>query len=162
MSGGARWARMVASFGGVGFAPRAPGTAGTLAALPFGWALLQAPWLLVAAILGVCVGGTVAVQRAAGGADHGWIVIDEVAGLWITLLGLVGLPRLPPPHGIGWAVGLVAAFAVFRLLDIAKPGLIGRIDRRHDSLGVMGDDVVAGLAGAVVLLAARLALDWNR
>ncbi len=162
MSGGARWARVVASFGGVGFTPRAPGTAGTLAALPFGWALLQAPWLLVGAILAACVGGTVAVQRAADGVDHGWIVIDEVAGLWITLLGLVGLPRLPPPHGIGLAVGLVTAFALFRLLDIAKPGPIGRIDRRHDSLGVMGDDVAAGLAGAVLLLAARLALDWDR
>ncbi len=162
MSGAGRWARMVASFGGVGFAPRAPGTAGTLAALPFGWVLLQAPWLLVAAILATCVGGTVAVQRAGGGVDHGWIVIDEVAGLWITLLGLVGLPRLPPPHGTGLAVGLAAAFALFRLLDIAKPGPIGRIDRRPDSLGVMGDDVVAGLAGAVLLLGARLALDWNR
>ncbi len=124
--------------------------------------MLQAPWLLVAAILAACVGGIAAVQRAAAGVDHGWIVIDEVAGLWITLLGLVGLPRLPPPRGIGLAVGLVSAFAVFRLLDIAKPGPIGRIDRRHDSLGVMGDDVAAGLAGAVLLLVARLALGWSR
>ena len=162
MSGGVRWARLVASFGGVGFAPRAPGTVGTLAALPFGWALLQTPSLLVAAILAVSLGGIVAVQRAAGGVDHGWIVIDEVAGLWITLLGLIGLPRLPAPHGIGLGAGLMAAFAVFRLLDIAKPGLIGRIDRRHDSLGVMGDDVVAGLAGAALLLGARLALGWTR
>ena len=155
-----RWARLVASFGGVGFAPRAPGTVGTLAALPFGWALLQAPPLLVVAILAVSLGGTLAVQHAAGGADHGWIVIDEVAGLWITLLGLVGLPRLPAPHGVGLGAGLAAAFAVFRLLDIAKPGLIGRIDRRHDSLGVMGDDVAAGLAGAVLLLGARMVLGW--
>ncbi len=162
MNGGARWARLVASFGGVGFAPKAPGTVGTLAALPLGWALLQAPWLLVAAIGSACVGGTVAVQRAGGGADHGWIVIDEVAGLWITLLGLVGLPRLPPPHGIGVAVGLGAAFGVFRLLDIIKPGPIGRIDRRHDSLGVMGDDVAAGFVGAGLLLGARLALSWSR
>ncbi len=162
MSEGVRWARLVASFGGVGFAPRAPGTAGTLAALPFGWALLQAPSLLVAAILAVSLGGIAAVQRAGGGADHGWIVIDEVAGLWITLLGLVGLPGLPPPHGTRLWLGLAAAFAVFRLLDIAKPGLIGRIDRRHDSLGVMGDDVAAGLAGAALLLGTRLVLEWIR
>ncbi len=159
---GSRWARLAASFGGVGFAPRAPGTAGSLAALPFGWALLQAPWLLCAAILVVSVGGTLVVQRAGGGADHGWIVIDEVAGLWITLLGLVGLPRLPAPHGIGLLIGLVTAFAVFRVLDIGKPGLIGRLDRRHDALGVMGDDVVAGVAGAALLLGARWVLEWSR
>ncbi len=157
-----RWARLMASFGGVGFAPRAPGTAGTLAALPFGWALLQAPWLLCVAILVVCAGGIVVVQRAGGGADHGWIVIDEVAGLWTTLLGLVGLPRLPPLHGTGLAIGLGAAFGVFRLLDISKPGPIGRLDRRHDALGVMGDDVAAGLAGAALLLGARWALGWPR
>lgn len=159
---GSRWARLAASFGGAGFAPRAPGTVGTLAALPFGWALLQAPWLLCAAILAVCVGGVAVVQRAGGGADHGWIVIDEVAGLWTTLLGLVGLPRLPPLHGIGLAAGLGAAFVVFRVLDIGKPGPIGRLDRRHDALGVMGDDVAAGLAGAALLLGARWALGWGR
>ena len=159
---GPRWARLAASFGGVGFAPRAPGTVGTLAALPFGWALLQAPWLLCTAILVVSVGGIVVVHRAGGGADHGWIVIDEVAGLWITLLGLVGLPRLPPLHGIGLAIGLGAAFVVFRVLDIGKPGPIGRLDRRHDALGVMGDDIVAGLTGAAVLLVARWALGWIR
>ena len=159
---GSWWARLAASFGGVGFAPRAPGTMGTLAALPFGWALLQAPGLLVAAILVVSVGGIAVVQRAGGGVDHGWIVIDEVAGLWITLLGLVGLPRLPPLHGIGLAIGLGAAFLVFRVLDIGKPGPIGRLDQRHDALGVMGDDIVAGLAGAVLLLMARWTLGWGR
>ncbi len=159
---GSRWARLAASFGGVGFAPRAPGTAGTLAALPFGWALLQAPWLLCAAILVASVGGIVVVQRAGGGADHGWIVIDEVAGLWITLLGLVGLPRLPALHGTHLAIGLGAAFVVFRVLDIGKPGPIGRLDRRHDALGVMGDDIVAGVAGAALLLMARWVLGWSR
>ena len=114
---------------------------------------------MCAAILVVGVGGIVVVQQAGGGADHGWIVIDEVAGLWITLLGLVGLP---PLHGTGLALGLGAAFVVFRVLDISKPGPIGRLDRRHDALGVMGDDIVAGLAGAALLLAARWALGWGR
>lgn len=159
---GSGWARAVASFGGCGFAPRAPGTVGSLAALPFGWAMLSSTPLLVAAIAVVTVGGTVAVQRASAGADHGWIVIDEVAGQWITLLGLAGLPGLARPHGAGLALGLAAAFGLFRLLDITKPGPIGRIDRRHDAFGVMGDDVLAGIVGAILLLGIRVVLDWSR
>lgn len=163
MSGPAanRWARRIASVGGCGFAPRAPGTVGTLVAVPFGWALLQAPPLLWLAIVLVCPLGLLAVARAAGGADHGWIVIDEVAGLWITLLGLLGAPGMPMPRGVALLGWLAAAFALFRLLDIAKPGPIGWIDRRHDSLGVMGDDMLAGLAGAVLLFTARLLWSWT-
>ncbi len=157
-----RWARIVASVGGSGFAPKAPGTVGTLVALPVGWALLQAPPLLVVAIALVCPLGVFAIERAAGGADHGWIVIDEVAGLWITLLGLIGTPFLAMPHGVALLGWLAAAFALFRLLDIAKPGPIGRIDRRHDSLGVMGDDMLAGLVGAVLLFGLRLVWSWVR
>lgn len=157
---GPAWPRMIASFGGCGFAPSAPGTVGSLAAMPFGYALLQSPPLLVIGILAVSVVGWVATQRASGGADHGWIVIDEVAGIWITLLGLVALPGLRGPHGWAMVMFLLLAFGLFRLLDISKPGLIGRIDRRHDAFGVMGDDMLAGLVGALLLLAIRLALKW--
>ena len=157
-----RWARLVASVGGCGFARAAPGTVGSLVALPFGWALLHAPPLLLLAIAIVSTGGIRAIGLASGGADHGWIVIDEVAGQWITLLGLVGLPGLAAPHGIALLLGTGAAFALFRLLDISKPGPIGWIDRRHDAFGVMGDDMLAGLAGAILLLGGRLALDWMR
>lgn len=151
-------ARLVASAGGCGFAPKAPGTVGSLAALPLGAVLLRSSPALLAAIALASGGGWLAVQRASGGADHGWIVIDEVAGQWITLLGLVSLPGLPRPRGTSLALLLPVAFGLFRLLDIAKPGPIGRIDRRHDALGVMGDDMLAGVAGALVLLAVRLAL----
>ena len=157
---GPRWAVMVASFGGSGFAPRAPGTVGSLAALPFGWLLLRWPPALLAAVVVVSLGGVAVVRRASGGADHGWIVIDEVAGLWITLLGLVAVPGLPAPQGALLAGGLLAAFLVFRLLDIRKPGPIGTIDRRHDAIGVMGDDILAGVIGALLLLAGRLGLRW--
>ena len=69
-----------------------------------------------------------------------------MAGQWITLLAL---PR-PAPF---W---LLAAFLLFRVLDIAKPGPIGWADRQHGPLGVMADDVIAGAIGAALLLAARL------
>lgn len=154
------WPRMIASFGGCGFAPSAPGTVGSLAAMPFGYALLQSPPFLVIGIVAVSVIGWVAIGRASGGADHGWIVIDEVAGIWITLLGLVALPGLAGPHGLAMVIYLVLAFGLFRLLDISKPGLIGRIDRRHDAFGVMGDDMLAGIVGALLLLAVRLAPRW--
>lgn len=156
------WSRAVASFGFCGFAPKAPGTVGSLAALPFGWALLHSAPLLVLAIVVVAAGGLVAVRQASGGADHGWIVIDEVAGQWVTLLGLIDLPGLPRPHGWPMAIGVLAAFLLFRILDISKPGPIGRIDRRHDALGVMGDDLLAGGIGALILLGLRLAWEWSR
>ncbi|WP_428375465.1 phosphatidylglycerophosphatase A family protein [Lichenicoccus sp.] len=156
---GAGWlAVLLASGLGSGFTRVAPGTFGTLAAIVPGILLCRHPWSLCLAILLACAAGLWAIPRASGGADHGWIVIDEVAGLWITLLGI------PKPHDLAWPPSLrevgwcAAAFAIFRLLDITKPGPIGRLDRRHDTLGVMGDDVLAGMLGALLLWCARLVL----
>ena len=148
---------LLASGLGSGFSRIAPGTFGTLAAILPGILLCRHPWSLCLAILLACAAGLWAIPRASGGADHGWIVIDEVAGLWITLLGI------PKPHSLAWPPSLrevlwfTAAFATFRLLDITKIGPIGSLDRRHDALGVMGDDVLAGLLGAALLWGARLA-----
>ena len=153
-----RWAVTVASVGGSGHTHRAPGTVGSLLALPFGVLLLRRPPLLSLACLLAAAGGVVAIRRASNGADHGWIVIDEVAGMWITLGGLAALPGLPAPRGRNLGIGVLTAFATFRLLDIGKPGLIGAVDRRYDALGVMGDDVLAGIAGAALLLAGRIGL----
>ncbi len=155
-----RWAVMVASVGGTGHARRAPGTVGSLLALPFGVLLLRRPVVLLAGSLLVSAGGVVAIRHASNGVDHGWIVIDEVAGMWITLGGLAALPGLPAPRGRRLRMGVLTAFAFFRLLDIGKPGLIGTIDRRDDALGVMGDDMLAGITGAVLLLAGRIGSRW--
>lgn len=158
---------LVASGLGSGFSRYAPGTMGSLAALLPGLLLSAHAWLLLLSIMAACAAGMWAIPRASGGADHGWIVIDEVAGQWITLLGIAAWHRHVPHDAaavgfagrLGW---LLAAFLVFRLLDIAKPSLIGAIDRRHDALGVMGDDVLAGVVGAVLLGLARLVLpDWT-
>lgn len=145
-----RTARLIASAGTVGFFPWAPGTAGSLVALITGAALLA--WgghglLLIAALLAWGL-GLWAIRAAEARDDPGWVVIDEVAGQWLTLLGLL---HLTP-------VGALVAFALFRLLDITKPGPIGWADRMNSPAGIMLDDVIAGVIGAVVL---RLLLLWH-
>ncbi len=148
---------LIASGLGSGFSRVAPGTVGSLAALLPGILLSTHVALLLLCIVAACVAGLWAIPRASGGADHGWVVIDEVAGQWITLLGV------PPLHGPAGSTAAwsAAAFLMFRLLDIAKPGLIGVLDRRHDAIGVMADDVAAGALGAILLGAGRLLLHWS-
>ena len=140
--------RLIASAGGIGFFPWAPGTAGSAAALILGALCLHFAGHAVLALAAVAAaaGGVWAISAARAKDDPGWVVIDEVAGQWITLLGLVHL---------SWA-GAALAFALFRLLDIAKPGPIGWADRQNSPLGIMGDDVIAGILGAVVLRALLL------
>lgn len=142
--------RLVSSFGGAGFFPVAPGTAGSVAALVLGvWAMQGPGWLLPALVVLAVIGGLVAIPFAVGDrdADPGWVVIDEVAGQWIALLGL-GAATVP---------GVIAAFVLFRALDIWKPGPVGWADRKHGAVGIMLDDVIAGGIAAAVLLAARWA-----
>ena len=142
-----RAAPLLAAGLGLGHAPAAPGTIASAAAVLLGAGLLAwSPWALAIAALAATLGGVWAIAAADAGDDPGWVVIDEVAGQWITLLAL---PR-PSPF---W---LLAAFLLFRVLDIAKPGPIGWADRQHGPLGVMADDVIAGAIGAALLLAARL------
>jgi len=139
-------ARFVASGFGAGYAPVAPGTFGSLVGLALG-ALLLRFWpigLSLAALLAI-LAGLWAIARINGGDDPGWITIDEVAGQLLAMLPLA----TPSP------LGLLAAFALFRLLDITKPGPIGWADRQHGAAGVMGDDVIAGLIAAGILWAAQ-------
>jgi phosphatidylglycerophosphatase A len=139
--------RLIAGAFGLGRFPWAPGTLASLVAVLLGAGLLHlSPWLLAVAAVAATLAGIWAIGAADAGADDpGWVVIDEVAGQWLTLLALPR-PTLP---------GLIVAFLLFRLLDIAKPGPIGWADRRTGPLAVMGDDVIAGVSGAVLLLAAR-------
>jgi phosphatidylglycerophosphatase A len=138
-------ARLVACGFGSGLSPFAPGTTGSLAALAVGAGLLAiSPWALLAASLLACVGGFFAVRSLKLEGDPGWVVIDEFAGQFIALLALA-TPTLP---------GLAAAFLLFRLLDITKPGPIGWADRQPGAAGIMVDDILAGLAVGAVLWAA--------
>lgn len=145
-------ARLVAAGGGAGWLPLMPGTWGSLLGLALGLALLAwSPAALIAGTLALIALGTAAIPAATGipwrpgttGEDPGWIVIDEVAGQCLALLGL---------HHPSWP-GALAAFALFRLFDIAKPGPIGRADRLGGAFGIMADDILAGAAAAVIVRA---------
>lgn len=132
---------------GSGLTPFAQGTFGSLAAI-VPWLLLRGlplPLylfsLLVAFSLGVWVCQVAGL--ALGVTDHRAVVWDEFVGLWIALLPLLWWPSW-------W--GLVLGFLLFRLFDVWKPWPIGWLDRRlKGGLGVMVDDVVAGLFAAIVL-----------
>lgn len=141
---------LVATGLGIGLLPAAPGTWGSLAALPFAWILQVSigPWGLAAAIVLVFALGLWSVGRVAGGPagdDPGSVVIDEVAGQWLTLL-------VVPPHPMLYLAG----FLLFRLADIFKPWPVGWADRTvKGALGVMLDDILAALyAGAALALLA--------
>ena len=138
--------RFIASGFGAGYAPVAPGTFGSLVGLALGAVLLHVwPMGLPLAALAAVLLGLWAIGKVGGGDDPGWITIDEVAGQLLALLPLAS----PSP------LGLLAGFAMFRLLDITKPGPIGWADRQHGAAGVMGDDVIAGLIAAGILWAVQ-------
>jgi phosphatidylglycerophosphatase A len=137
-------ARLIASGCGCGFVPVAPGTAGSAIALLSGALLMQLPpYVLPAAVLLATLGGFWAVRAANVDGDPGWVVIDEFAGQWLALFGLAHASL----------AGLLAAFLIFRVLDIAKPGPIGWADRQKSAAGVMADDVIAGAITACILWA---------
>jgi len=144
----------LATWGGVGFLPFMPGTWGTLAALPLWYYLaLSGPWVYglgvaVLIILGLGVAGP--AQKMLGRTDHPAIVVDEVAGLLITLAGV-------PPTWEHAVLGLV----IFRTLDILKPFPIRWFgEGGKGGLEVMADDVAAGVIGRVILAVAMIF--WGR
>ena len=133
---------MILSGLGTGYAPVAPGTVASAVAALAGYAMaLVSPWLLAGAALAAIAAGFWALKRAPVADDPGWVVIDEVAGQWIALLGAGTSPVLA-----------LAAFALFRLFDIAKPGPVGWADRQHGAFGLMADDLIAGALAALILL----------
>jgi len=147
---------MIATFFGAGCLRPAPGTWGSLAAIPAAW-LLHALGGYVALFIGLIAAfvigwwATAAATRGKDDHDPSEIVIDEVAGMWIALLPVsIGASHADVSF---WALypGILTAFLAFRALDILKPGPIGMADRRHDALGVMLDDVIAGIGAAIIV-----------
>ncbi|MFQ3254860.1 phosphatidylglycerophosphatase A [Loktanella salsilacus] len=146
--------RLIATVFYIGYLRPAPGTWGSLAALPLGLALmlLGGPWLLIigtAALFGLGWWATVHETRRSGNEDPSEIVVDEVVGQWIALWPLaIGAANVGASYTALWP-GWVVAFALFRLFDIKKWGPVGWADRRGDPLGVMLDDVIAGVFAAI-------------
>ncbi|MEO0035014.1 MAG: hypothetical protein RLZZ501_1037 [Pseudomonadota bacterium] len=138
---------LIATGFGVGLLPKAPGTWGSLLALPLAWGL--AAWggqaLLAQFAAGLFLVGWFVARDYVGRSgvqDPPEVVVDEVVGQWLVLVAA-------PLNPVSYAVG----FVLFRLFDIWKPGPIGWLERKYDSgLGVMIDDVAAGVAGLIGMI----------
>lgn len=146
-------AAVLATWFGCGYSPKGPGTVGSLGAILPAWVVAEwAGWppyaFAIAAVLvsvpGVWAAG--AVERALGREDPQIVVIDEVAGQWLTLAGA---------HVIDWKT-VLAAFVLFRLLDIVKPPPARQLENLHGGFGIMADDLMAGVYGAAILWVAGL------
>jgi phosphatidylglycerophosphatase A len=140
-----QWAWTVATFFGAGLGKPGPGTWGSVAALLLwagvAWGAHPAPqtllWILVGGIVASILAGVPAstiVARESGRKDPSFVVVDEVAGQWIALLGCRA----------DWRSALVALL-LFRLFDIAKPFPVRQLERLPEGWGIVFDDVAAGL-----------------
>ncbi len=156
--------KLFLTFFGAGLSPKAPGTMGTLAALPVGLALLyylgmQTLFLVTVVVSIVAVFEINKYERTTGIHDHQQIVIDEAAGIWLSLMIAVSAAaQISYPYGELSAI--VLSFLAFRLFDIWKPSTIGRIDKNvSGGLGVMGDDILAGIAGGLLSAIVMLGIE---
>ena len=144
-------ARMIGTWFGCGYVPKAPGTAGSLAGLAMAWLLhdyrgFEPMSFLMLGLLALApaswAAGSVAVQT--GLKDPQIVVVDEVLGQWIALGGAAHL------NWKSWA----AAFLLFRLFDIWKPPPVRQLERVEGGAGIVLDDAAAGAYAALVLWAA--------
>lgn len=144
--GRAAW--LLATAGGSGRSPLAPGTAGAAVGTLLFWPLASAPAAAqMAAVTTVLALGAVAATRLAeslGEKDPRLVVVDEVAGMWVSLLGLAPRPA-----------AFLLAFVAFRAMDVLKPWPARDLERLPGGLGIMADDVMAGVYANLLV---RLAL----
>lgn len=138
-----RLALAIATVGGIGYVPFAPGTFGSAAGLLVWWLLGPSVAIQGAAIVVIFVVGVwsaTACERHFGRTDPGHVVVDEVVGMLITLL-------LNP---VGWG-GAFAGFLLFRIADVVKPFPANRFEHLHGGLGVMADDAMAAVYSNLAL-----------
>ena len=139
----ARIVRWVASVCGVGYAPIIPGTFGSLPGLALAILLFRWPWALAAlAAAGIPLAMWAAnhAERDGQGKDPRWVVVDETVGMMVALAFVRG-------PWIIWPAG----FVLFRLFDIVKPYPVGRAERLPGGVGIVMDDVLAGLYTNLIL-----------
>lgn len=135
--------KLISTFFGTGYLPFIPGTFGSAAGMALYFiirhnSLLYACVLLVITILGFWTAGKAA--KIFNQKDPRCVVIDEAAGMLISLMFI--------PYDLKW---VITGFLVFRLMDTLKPFPAARIERLHGSLGIMGDDIIAGIYTNIVL-----------
>lgn len=146
-----RAAVVLATWFGCGYWPFGPGTAGSLAALLIG-IVVERTWavpawsfaVFAAAAAGPAIWSAGVAARAAESKDPGLVVIDEVVGQWMTLAGATVF---------NWK-SYASAFVLFRLFDIWKPWPVGRLEALPSGTGIVADDLMAGVYGALVLYVA--------
>ena len=145
---------LISTWFGCGLLRPAPGTWGSVMALPFAWGILTwAGWpvLLAASLILLWVGiqQSERFAEASGASDPSSVVVDEVVGMWLALLAVP----------MTWT-GFVVAFFLFRIFDIVKPWPVSWADRDlKGGLGIMLDDVIAGIYATVIILGLRF-LGW--
>lgn len=149
------WAWVLGTFFGAGLLKPGPGTWGSLAGAVIWYALMRGMHLTGWVVAVVSVAGSLLVtligipaaslvEREFGREDPGFVVIDEVAGQWLTLAAAAVEIRYA-----------VLGFFLFRLFDIVKPPPARQLERLHGGTGIMLDDLAAGIYGAIVLVAIR-------
>ncbi len=147
--------KLFLTFGGAGLSPKAPGTVGTLASLPVGVAVLYSFGMetLFMLTLAITVTGIFEInkyEKLTGEHDQQEIVIDEAAGMWLALMIAISTAATMT-YPYAEVLAIVLSFAAFLLFDIWKPSTIGWINRElKGGLGVMLDDVLAGIAGGLL------------
>jgi phosphatidylglycerophosphatase A len=143
---------LLATWFGSGLLPKAPGTWGTLAALPFAWALQTSfSWMILALatvlVFFIGIWASNGYVARVGGEDPGAVVIDEVAGIWLTLVPAAYLSPYAPD-----LMTYAVAFVLFRLADIFKPWPASWADKNiHGGAGIMLDDIIAAVFSAIGL-----------
>lgn len=147
-------ATILATWFGAGFLPVAPGTWGSLLAIPFiegsfrlGGLAGLVGFAALASVAGIPAAGAVARLRAEK--DPSEVVIDEVAGQAIALLPVYALARASSPARFWLLAGI--AFLLFRVVDVVKPGPVGRAEKLPAGLGVMADDLLGGFFVAILM-----------
>lgn len=143
-------ARVIATWFGCGYSPWAPGTVGSAAAILIGLGLERTLgltpvefgiWGIVLAVPGIWAAGVTA--RELKSKDPQVVVVDEVVGQWITLAGAAAW------NWKAWVLG----FALFRIFDIWKPAPVRQLEKLAGGVGIVADDMMAGVYGALVLWA---------
>lgn len=150
---------LLATWFGAGYLPVAPGTWGSLVAVPCAAGLLWAgdwPFLAVGiavtTLLGIWAGDS--FEQLSHIKDPGPVVIDEVAGQWLTILPLAVMGAALDP------VVLIVAFLLFRLFDVTKPWPIRQLEHFPRGVGIMLDDLLAGVYAMIVLVGIAYAAGW--